>query len=361
MNNNNDDDRRSTGDQPPTDLAHLLPDNLRIGSVGVFAGDWAWTGEPPRIPVGFVGTLIDFWNGWAVWRCTREVAEAVVADQQRLRDDERRRLIEQGLTGDALDQAVDENVPPLWFDGDDLVLDETALYGEQAVDRQSPGPDGRFCPMGFNWTWQSVAPADCVRIVGTLPMLGEHQEYVLADHQPLRMPHDRLTVNAVQPMGDGGARIATVCLDGQSVGTAEQTGGAFTMFHPAGAAFGHEDLTRFVASCRWRGRPVAEDAVLDALVTECEIRVQIAAAEADGLMLLVLRDADEHVVSLDHRLARIPATRAARTVLAEQLTAAVVARYPGQTQFVWQVWTGSRWTLLGIVDVPAHGTPAGPR
>jgi hypothetical protein len=169
VNNNNDDDRGGTGDQPPTDLAHLLPDNLKIGSVGVFAGDWAWTGEPPRIPVGFVGTLTDYWNGAAVWRCTREVAEAVVADQQRLRDTERTRLIEQGLTGDTLDRTVDENVPPLWFDGDDLVLDETALHGEQTVDRQSPGPDGWYCPMGFNWTWQAIDPADCDHIAGTLP------------------------------------------------------------------------------------------------------------------------------------------------------------------------------------------------
>jgi hypothetical protein len=44
------------------DLDHLHPDRVRIGSVGVFAGDWAWACAPDgamRIPVGFVGTLID--------------------------------------------------------------------------------------------------------------------------------------------------------------------------------------------------------------------------------------------------------------------------------------------------------------
>jgi len=44
------------------DLDHLRPDRIRIGSVGVFAGDWAWTPDAAgamRIPVGFVGTLID--------------------------------------------------------------------------------------------------------------------------------------------------------------------------------------------------------------------------------------------------------------------------------------------------------------
>jgi hypothetical protein len=150
--------RTHAASQPPADLSHLHPDNVRIGSIGVFAGDWAWTGEPPRIPVGFIGTLIDYWNGWAVCRCTREVAEAVVADQQRLRQAERARLVELGKTGTVLDRAVDEYAPPLWFDGDDLVLDETALYGEPAIDRQSPVEDGRYCPMGFNWTWTVASP-----------------------------------------------------------------------------------------------------------------------------------------------------------------------------------------------------------
>ncbi len=43
-------------------LDHLHPDRVRIGSVGVFAGDWAWTPDAEgamRIPTGFVGTLID--------------------------------------------------------------------------------------------------------------------------------------------------------------------------------------------------------------------------------------------------------------------------------------------------------------
>jgi hypothetical protein len=43
-------------------LAHLHPDRIRIGTVGVFAGDWAWTFDTDgaaRVPVGYVGTLID--------------------------------------------------------------------------------------------------------------------------------------------------------------------------------------------------------------------------------------------------------------------------------------------------------------
>jgi hypothetical protein len=43
-------------------LEHLHPDRIRIGTNGVFSGDWAWTTTSDgamRIPVGFVGTLID--------------------------------------------------------------------------------------------------------------------------------------------------------------------------------------------------------------------------------------------------------------------------------------------------------------
>jgi hypothetical protein len=51
----------SSSDGHAHDLSHLPPDRLRIGGVGVFAGDWAWVEGPngPRIPVGFVGTFID--------------------------------------------------------------------------------------------------------------------------------------------------------------------------------------------------------------------------------------------------------------------------------------------------------------
>jgi hypothetical protein len=363
VSNDSDGHRAHAASRPPADLSHLHPDNVRIGSIGVFAGDWAFTGEPPRIPVGFVGTLVDRWDKSAVWRCTREVAEAVVAEQHRLRQAERARLVELGQSGAALDRSVDEYRPPVWFDGDDLVLDETAQYGEPAVDRQSPGEDGRYCPMGFHWTWIAVDPADCDRIVGALPALGEHREFVLATHQPLRMPHDRLTVTAVNPMptSDGIAYTATLRLDGQPVGTVEHTGDGSTVFHPAGHGLGRADLDVFVDGCRWRGRAASEGTVLQALVAEYEITAQTAAAEADGLALIVLRDGDEHVVSTDYRLGRSHVGAGGMQMLAMRLTAAAAERYPDQAQFVWQVWTGDRWRLIGIVDVPRGDNPAGAR
>jgi hypothetical protein len=83
-------------------LDHLHPDQLRIGDVGVFAGSWAWTGPDPetmRIPVSYTGRLEDWWNGWAVWSTTRDVIDAMVAEQHRLRRLARQQLVADGHTG----------------------------------------------------------------------------------------------------------------------------------------------------------------------------------------------------------------------------------------------------------------------
>ena len=96
-------------------LEHLRPDRIRIGMVGVFSGDWAWTTNTDgasRIPVGFVGTLIDRWNGWAVFSCTRQVAEAVVADQQQQRAQFRQSLADQGVPDTARPESVVLDGPP---------------------------------------------------------------------------------------------------------------------------------------------------------------------------------------------------------------------------------------------------------
>jgi hypothetical protein len=60
VSNDNDGHHEQPVEQPSPDLTYLHPDNLHIGHIGVFAGDWAWTGNPPRIPVGFIGVLIDY-------------------------------------------------------------------------------------------------------------------------------------------------------------------------------------------------------------------------------------------------------------------------------------------------------------
>ncbi|MCO1593766.1 hypothetical protein M8C17_01140 [Micromonospora sp. RHAY321] len=93
------------------DVSHLHPDRVRLGGQGVFARDWAWTPNPDgdlRIPVGFAGTLVDRWNGWAVFTCTREVAEAIVADQQEACGRYRRQLAADGI-GERGEQMVDDS------------------------------------------------------------------------------------------------------------------------------------------------------------------------------------------------------------------------------------------------------------
>ncbi|MCO1597621.1 DUF4314 domain-containing protein [Micromonospora sp. RHAY321] len=170
-----------TGDD--RDLSHLHPKQVRIGEPGVFAGDWAWTpnsdGEV-RIPVGFVGTLVDTWNGWAVFTCTRQVAEAIVAEQQAARDRYRQHLADQGVTGSDLDDLVDESMARMRFDGDVIDVDESRVhYDPEAVQRIAPNADGEYIVMGWAWTWIPVHPYDCDHLVGDIPAPGEQPSSAL--------------------------------------------------------------------------------------------------------------------------------------------------------------------------------------
>ncbi|MFG1952457.1 DUF4314 domain-containing protein [Micromonospora sp. NPDC048830] len=155
------------------DLRHVYPDRVRVGGPGVFAGDWAWTPNEAgdlRIPVGFVGTLVDTWNGWAVFTCTREVAEAIVADQADARDRCRRYLAAEGTADADLDRMVDQSMGRMWFDGDVIVADDTRVQDDpDAIDRMTPNADGHYTVMGWSWTWLPVHPYDCDRIAGTIP------------------------------------------------------------------------------------------------------------------------------------------------------------------------------------------------
>ncbi|MFJ6167241.1 DUF4314 domain-containing protein [Micromonospora orduensis] len=155
------------------DVSHLHPDRVHLGDVGVFSGEWAMTAGPDgddRFEIGFVGTLIDHWNGWAVFSCTRPVAEAIVADQHRLRDQHRHSLREQGVPEDDLDRRVDADLADLSFDGDVLVVDQRALSDDpEAIERVAPDGDGRYVVMGRSWCWEAVDPYACDRIVGDLP------------------------------------------------------------------------------------------------------------------------------------------------------------------------------------------------
>lgn len=156
-----------------TDVSHLHPDRVRVGDVGVFSGDWARAADldgSDRIEVGFVGILIEHWNGWAVFSCTRQVAEAIVADQQRHRDQYRDSLQETGVPADELDRRVDAALANLSFDGYVIIADQRAMSDDpDAIERITPDGDGRYVVMGRNWRWEPVDPYACDRIVGDLP------------------------------------------------------------------------------------------------------------------------------------------------------------------------------------------------
>jgi hypothetical protein len=139
----------------------------------VFGGDWAGTAAEDgslRIPIGFVGILANYWNGWAVFTCTREVAEAIVADHHDHRERYRRDLRDRGVSGEQLDRQVDQSLAVLRFDGDTIVADQRAVQDDpDAIARIEPDDCGRYTVMGRSWTWQAVDPYDCDRIVGNLP------------------------------------------------------------------------------------------------------------------------------------------------------------------------------------------------
>jgi hypothetical protein len=156
-----------TGDS----FVHPRPDRLRIGDFGVFAhhGLTGTGHDPEGFPVGYRGRLVDWWNGWAVWSTTRDVVEAMVTEQHRLRHICAGQLAADGYTGADLATRLDSALPPMYFDGTDLVVDEHANFDDDPLTRISPDHQGRYIPMGWHWTWVAVDPARCDRIAGHLP------------------------------------------------------------------------------------------------------------------------------------------------------------------------------------------------
>ncbi|RSM65112.1 DUF4314 domain-containing protein [Actinoplanes sp. ATCC 53533] len=161
-------------DQPWQMLPHLHPDQMRVGAVGVFAGSWAGRTGPlglARVPVGFAGTLLEVGpDGRAVFACDRQVAEAIVADQQRQRDHWLRALISLGEDPDLCAAAIEQSYATVRFDGATLVIDETSLPDvPETVTRIDPDLDGRYVVMGGVWDWRPVDPQLCDRIAGDVP------------------------------------------------------------------------------------------------------------------------------------------------------------------------------------------------
>jgi hypothetical protein len=326
------------------DLAELRPDRVCVGRIGVFSGDWmeAASGEDPDVlRAGFVGTLIDRWNGWAAFTCTRQVAEAIVADQQQQRADEQASLQAGGMPAVDARREVDNVLADLSFDGDTIVADQRAMYDDpDAVERVTPDDDGRYVVMGRNWRWEAVDPYACDRIVGNLPAAGSEQEFVYLTHTPgMRLPHDRLRLQMVShwPVRGGLAYVGTLTLDGRPVATvgndAAGNGHDLVCTQPTAA----EDLDAFRAGCRYQDMPVDWPRLLDALADEVYLAAAVKQSTADGETLVRAVDDAGHTLSL-RPIPQRPSGWEALTSLGSQLTREGTGH--------WQMWTGRSWFSL---------------
>ena len=90
-------------------------------------------------------------------------------------------------------------------------------------------------------------------------------------HTPdLQVPHGRLAVSSLHQLQthNGVAFVADLTLDGQFAGRIENdgNGGPTTYFGLGSSLFTWRHLHEYVQACRYRGRPVSEEFVLDALV-----------------------------------------------------------------------------------------------
>lgn len=341
------------------DLSHLRPDRLRIGSIGVFAGEWSrYDAEDgaDRITVGYVGVLSGSWNGAAVFGCTRKVAEAIVADQDRSRRDYLQSMIDDGLSQATAEHYVDTEMAVLTFDGDVVVADLRLVQDDPtAIERTGPDDDGLYAVMARMWPWAAVDPDRCDRIVGDLPARGAGRQYVILPHTGLRVPHDRLRVTDLRqmPTRNGVAFTATAAFDGVTVGTITNDGnGGATEPYVAHPLFGWRELAGYVAASRRNGAPAAEEQVLDALVEEYDTAAHVRAATTAGSTAVRLRDDDGNTLDLRTVQPVPPRTPDAVADLTRHLTEAFPNPYGTQ----WQIWAGTGWWVLGQVR-PA--TPAG--
>ncbi|MFG2043952.1 DUF4314 domain-containing protein [Dactylosporangium sp. NPDC048998] len=351
-----------TGDD--RDLAHLHPDRVTLGSVGVFSGDWNDAGAGAAFPLtaGYVGTLIDRWNGWAVFTCTRAVAEAIVADQQQARETYRGGLAQAGVPETDLDRQTDETYPRMWWDGDVIVVDSTTMYADpEAVERIEPRQDGGYVVMGGSWCWQAVDPYDCARIAGDLPEPGQQQEWILLTHTPYTVvPPAPYTIDRLVDLGTGRGYTAELRHAGApaaiAVGVAAPTGAA----PPARLAatngrFDADDWRSYVAAARRCGEPMTEAAVLDALTEDALLDAATAEAVAAGATLVRLLDDTGGILAL-HRFSVAASSPQAFGVLC----AHVRGVKPDPRGFSWQYFNGRVWRHLMPAAATEPFPPAAP-
>ncbi|GAA3449660.1 DUF4314 domain-containing protein [Dactylosporangium matsuzakiense] len=346
------------------DLSHLHPDNVTFGSVGVFSGDWNDAGVMAAHPLtaGYVGTLVDRWNGWAVFTCTRPVAEAIVTDQQQVRDAYRADLAAAGVPAADLDRQTDETYTRLSWDGDVIVADSRTLHDDpQAIERIGPDEQGRYVVMGRSWCWEAVDPYHCARIVGDLPDPDASQEWVLLTHTPYtRVGPAPYTIGGLVGMGTSHGLAGALRYDAAPVAAVLGVT-AFTSAVPAArlaattGRFDADGWLAFVAVARRCGEPMTEAAVLDALAEDALLGMEVAAAAAAGGTVARLLDDTGTILDLA-QIHPAPANLEAVSALRGRLRTA--RRDPRGVE--WQYWNGRAWRHLTSTAAAAHPPASGP-
>lgn len=334
-------------------LTHLTPGKVRIGSTGIFAGEWDF-GATRRYAVGYVGVLERRWNGWAEFTCTRDVAAAIVADHTAAYTARHDWFVADGHTSEQAATLTAAAMPRLWWDGDTVLHDESGISGvPDAVIRYTPDIDGNYEIAAGIWTWDAVRPWDCERIVGTIPARGRQQRWLPLRHSDLRIPNHRLAVTdlTAHDSDAGVVTAATLALDDLDIAVLRiDPDGTHSWLRPPNMVRSQQ-IQAFVSACRHHGRAVTERDVLDALVNEAHTDAFLTAARHAGATAVRLCDADGRTLDLQP----VPAG----SDVADLRAAFAVRSDPDldATGATWAVWSGNAWHRF--YDIPAADTGTG--
>ena len=198
---------------------------------------------------------------------------------------------------------------------------------------------------------------------------GPDTDLVTLPHTGIRVPDVNLQISTLRelPTPDGVAYTATVRIAGIPVGAIHNDGaGEQARYRPAaGSPFGYRHLAGFVvaASRSTDGRPLTEEQLLEALITEYRIARHVDAATRAGRTPLRLQAPSGPEtdgagpagppITVDLDTATNVTTPAQRDALAATLQRRYVDAW-------WQLWTGQRWEDLTTPAQPGPDRTATP-
>ena len=115
---------------------------------------------------GYFGELVRRWNGWAVFRVTRAVAEAIVAQQQHTFHQIMIEAMGRGAEAAAAWLAALNHMPATSWLHDMIVVDSRVGFGDPTmVEVTMPDTEGCYT-IGWGWMWDDVDAADVHTIHG---------------------------------------------------------------------------------------------------------------------------------------------------------------------------------------------------